>query len=139
MLEMSCIGPDGMSICQAPDLDLARIFYSDGLSFTEDPGTWSKQRGGFGVLWFNLGRHQMHVVKKAPAQRTAGCITAVVQDLKLVKSHLSELTDPLKGTHFRCCMPAGNLAACTCNRHAWNTQETVVTCAATRQQETRCM
>lgn len=94
-----------MSLLQVPDLDLARTFYCDGLSFTQDPGTWAKQRGGFGVLWFNLGRHQLHVVKKAPAQRTAGCITAVVLDLHLVESHLPQLHEPLKDTHFRCCMP----------------------------------
>ena len=43
-----------------PDLHKAYIFYCDGLGFTQDPGTWSKQRGGFKVLWFNLGRHQVH-------------------------------------------------------------------------------
>ena len=54
------LGSDPATACvQAPDLDLARIFYCDGLTFTLDPGTWSKQRGGFGVLWFNLGRHQV--------------------------------------------------------------------------------
>ena len=44
---------------QVPDLHQAYIFYCDGLGFTQDPGTWSKQRGGFRVLWFNLGRHQV--------------------------------------------------------------------------------
>ena len=44
---------------QVPDLHQAYIFYCDGLGFTQDPGTWSKQRGGFKVLWFNLGRHQV--------------------------------------------------------------------------------
>ena len=44
---------------QVPDLHKAYIFYCDGLGFTQDPGTWSKQRGGFKVLWFNLGRHQV--------------------------------------------------------------------------------
>lgn len=46
-------------LVQVPDLHQAYIFYCDGLGFTQDPGTWSKQRGGFKVLWFNLGRHQV--------------------------------------------------------------------------------
>ena len=46
-------------VLQVPDLHQAYIFYCDGLGFTQDPGTWSKQRGGFKVLWFNLGRHQV--------------------------------------------------------------------------------
>ena len=49
---------------QVPDLHQAYIFYCDGLSFTQDPGTWSKQRGGFKVLWFNLGRHQVSLRSK---------------------------------------------------------------------------
>ena len=46
------------------------IFYCDGLGFTQDPGTWSKQRGGFKVLWFNLGRHQVRQVSRRPEETT---------------------------------------------------------------------
>jgi len=49
-----------MILLQVPDLHKAMIFWCDGLGFTQDPGTWSKQRGGFKVLWFNLGRHQVN-------------------------------------------------------------------------------
>ncbi|CAK0787190.1 hypothetical protein CVIRNUC_010406 [Coccomyxa viridis] len=85
-----------------PDLHKAYIFYCDGLGFTQDPGTWSKQRGGFKVLWFNLGRHQMHIVQKDVHQDTKGYITVVVRSLELVKKHLQEVEEALDGTQFRC-------------------------------------
>ena len=48
----------------------------------------------------------MHILKKEPAQRTAGYITAVVPDLNLVRSRLSEVAEVLTGSQFRCRLQA---------------------------------
>lgn len=37
---------------QVPDLDLARVFYAEGLGLTADPDTLGWQRGGPFVTWW---------------------------------------------------------------------------------------
>ena len=65
-------------LLQMPDLHKAYIFYCDGLGFTQDPGTWSKQRGGFKVLWFNLGRHQVQTSSDGSA-RAPNCGSSILR------------------------------------------------------------
>jgi hypothetical protein len=40
-----------LSAIKVPDLDLARVFYAEGLGLTADPDTLGWQRGGPFVTW----------------------------------------------------------------------------------------
>lgn len=44
---------------QVPDLEVARIFYSEVLGLPMDPSRVGSQRGNVNVLWFNAGRQQV--------------------------------------------------------------------------------
>ncbi|EFJ51648.1 hypothetical protein VOLCADRAFT_87306 [Volvox carteri f. nagariensis] len=44
---------------EVPDLEVARLFYGEGLGLTADPGTSGPQRGGLHVMWYNCGRQQV--------------------------------------------------------------------------------
>jgi hypothetical protein len=51
-----------------PDLESARLFYGEGLGLTQDPGTLGSDRGGLGVIWYNIGQQQLHICHGAKAQ-----------------------------------------------------------------------
>ncbi len=44
---------------QVPDLEVARLFYGEGLGLAADPSTSGAQRGGAHVVWYNCGRQQV--------------------------------------------------------------------------------
>lgn len=48
-----------MQSMQVPDLEVARLFYAEGLGLTPDPSMTGSQRGGAHVMWYNVGRQQV--------------------------------------------------------------------------------
>jgi hypothetical protein len=44
---------------QVPDLEVARLFYGEGLGLAADPSRTAAQRGGTHVTWWNIGRQQV--------------------------------------------------------------------------------
>ncbi|PNW79088.1 hypothetical protein CHLRE_09g400293v5 [Chlamydomonas reinhardtii] len=64
---------------EVPDLEVARLFYGDGLGLTADPGTTASQRGGSHVMWYNCGKQQFHIARGARPQRLPpGSVVGVV-------------------------------------------------------------
>ncbi|GLI64203.1 hypothetical protein VaNZ11_007395 [Volvox africanus] len=53
---------------EVPDLEVARLFYGEGLGLTADPGTTGMQRGGYHVVWYNIGKQQFHIARGPAAQ-----------------------------------------------------------------------
>ncbi|GIL72263.1 hypothetical protein Vretimale_419 [Volvox reticuliferus] len=53
---------------EVPDLEVARLFYGEGLGLTADPGTTAAQRGGYHVMWYNIGKQQFHIARGPTAQ-----------------------------------------------------------------------
>ncbi|GBF96841.1 hypothetical protein Rsub_09697 [Raphidocelis subcapitata] len=53
---------------EVPDLEVARLFFGEGLGLTLDPDTTGPERGGLGVVWFNVGRQQLHICQGPDAQ-----------------------------------------------------------------------
>ncbi|GIL45417.1 hypothetical protein Vafri_2668 [Volvox africanus] len=53
---------------EVPDLEVARLFYGEGLGLTADPGTTGTQRGGYHVMWYNIGKQQFHIARGPAAQ-----------------------------------------------------------------------
>lgn len=89
---------------EVPDLDLARVFYSEGLGLTPDPDTLGWQRGGPFVTWYNIGRQQLHIIK-GPAQNTRGTILLKLPpagsgSLRRTAERLAALQPLLAGTAF---------------------------------------
>ncbi|KAL4439003.1 hypothetical protein ABPG77_006940 [Micractinium sp. CCAP 211/92] len=114
----SCSTHDGGGDCQdvgnavhlehvnleVPDLDLARVFFSEGLGLTPDPDTLGWQRGGPFVTWYNLGRQQLHIIK-GPAQNTHGTVVLKLPragsgSLQRAAERLAALEPVLAGTAF---------------------------------------
>ncbi|KAK9828838.1 hypothetical protein WJX72_002343 [[Myrmecia] bisecta] len=85
---------------EVPDLEQARIFYSEGLGLTLDPDTMGTQRGGLGVVWYNIGRQQFHIMKSNKGQNMPGNIHIVLPRLDLVHKQLEGLRGYFKGTKF---------------------------------------
>eukprot|EP01025_Chloroclados_australasicus_P054146 TRINITY_DN6415_c0_g1_i1.p2 TRINITY_DN6415_c0_g1~~TRINITY_DN6415_c0_g1_i1.p2 ORF type:complete len:204 (-),score=20.33 TRINITY_DN6415_c0_g1_i1:598-1209(-) len=85
---------------EVPDMEIARLFYGEGLGLTMDPGTTGKQRGGAQVLWFNIGRQQFHIAKGPVAQHVNGRICLFVPDTDIVYDNLQYVDDLLKDTKF---------------------------------------
>lgn len=42
-----------------PDLEVARLFYGEGLGLCADQDRTGAQRGGVHVMWYNVGRQQV--------------------------------------------------------------------------------
>lgn len=89
---------------EVPDLDLARVFFSEGLGLTPDPDTLGWQRGGPFVTWYNIGRQQLHIIK-GPAQNTHGTIVLKLPragsgGLRHAAERLAALEPMLAGTAF---------------------------------------
>ncbi|KAL4858889.1 hypothetical protein ACK3TF_001264 [Chlorella vulgaris] len=84
---------------KVPDLDLARVFYGEGLGLTPDPDSLGWQRGGPFVTWYNVGRQQFHICK-GPTQTTGGTITLKLPNLARVADQLKRLEPVLQGTAF---------------------------------------
>ncbi|KAI8465170.1 MAG: hypothetical protein J3K34DRAFT_437916 [Monoraphidium minutum] len=75
---------------EVPDLEAARLFFSEGLSLTIDPDTTGPTRGGLGVVWYNLNRQQLHICRGPEAQRLppGGAIGLVVPGVERVAAAL---------------------------------------------------
>ncbi|PSC74066.1 phosphatidate cytidylyltransferase [Micractinium conductrix] len=89
---------------EVPDLDLARVFYAEGLGLTADPDTLGWRRGGPFVTWYNIGRQQLHIIK-GPVQTTGGPVVLKVPaagsgSLQAVAARLEALLPALAGTQF---------------------------------------
>ncbi|KAI3428537.1 hypothetical protein D9Q98_007360 [Chlorella vulgaris] len=84
---------------EVPDLDLARVFYGEGLGLTPDPDSLGWQRGGPFVTWYNVGRQQFHICK-GPTQTTGGIITLKLPSVARVADQLKRLEPVLQGTAF---------------------------------------
>lgn len=54
---------------EVPDMEVARLFFNEGLGLTMDPDTTGPERGGLGVIWYNIGRQQLHICKGPEAQK----------------------------------------------------------------------
>ncbi|KAG2490374.1 hypothetical protein HYH03_011176 [Edaphochlamys debaryana] len=63
---------------EVPDLEVARLFYAEGLGLTADPGTTGQQRGGAHVVWYNCGRQQVG------AGEGTGVAWAVVYSINII-------------------------------------------------------
>lgn len=85
---------------EVPDLDLARVFYAEGLGLTADPDTLGWQRGGPFVTWYNLGRQQLHICKGAAPQNTRGTIVLRLPSLARAAERLAALRPVLQDTAF---------------------------------------
>eukprot|EP00884_Botryococcus_braunii_P020811 jgi/Botrbrau1/7413/Bobra.0112s0013.1 len=84
---------------EVPDLEIARLFYAEGLGLTADPGTLASDRGRPQVVWYNIGRQQFHIVKRG-VQRTPGFVELVLPDLDIVEEQLHDVRPLLAGTDF---------------------------------------
>ncbi|KIZ03954.1 hypothetical protein MNEG_4002 [Monoraphidium neglectum] len=86
---------------EVPDLEAARLFYSEGLGFTIDPDTTGAERSGargLGVVWYNLNRQQLHICRGPEPQRlpAGGAIGLVVHSVERVAAQL-EVVQSLLG------------------------------------------
>ncbi|KAG2490375.1 hypothetical protein HYH03_011177 [Edaphochlamys debaryana] len=86
---------------EVPDLEVARLFYAEGLGLTADPGTTGQQRGGAHVVWYNCGRQQFHIARgPAPQRLPPGSVIGLVlpdvagvaQRLEAVKQTLGDVS-----------------------------------------------
>lgn len=85
---------------EVPDLEVARIFYSEVLGLTLDPSRDGAQRGGAEVLWFNIGRQQFHIVKGRSAQTLPlGSVIGLVLPEEMVNKipHAAVVLRPVLG------------------------------------------
>eukprot|EP00197_Chlamydomonas_leiostraca_P002747 CAMPEP_0202859776 /NCGR_PEP_ID=MMETSP1391-20130828/1749_1 /ASSEMBLY_ACC=CAM_ASM_000867 /TAXON_ID=1034604 /ORGANISM="Chlamydomonas leiostraca, Strain SAG 11-49" /LENGTH=422 /DNA_ID=CAMNT_0049538853 /DNA_START=174 /DNA_END=1443 /DNA_ORIENTATION=- len=82
---------------EVPDLEVARMFYEEGLGLTIDPSKTGAQRGGSHVMWYNVGRQQLHICKGPHAQRLpqGGAIGLVLPDVGGVAHRLEGLQSQL--------------------------------------------
>jgi hypothetical protein len=82
---------------------VARLFFSEGLGLTLDPDTTGPQRGGLGVVWYNLGRQQLHICKGPEPQGLppGGAIGLVVPSVERAAERL-EAVQGLLGCAARC-------------------------------------
>jgi len=81
---------------EVPDLEIARLFFCEGLGLTLDPSRIGAQRGGMNVLWMNVGKQQFHICKGPVAQRlpTPGsAIGLVLPNLPAVAAQLEQLRE----------------------------------------------
>ncbi|KAF5828035.1 hypothetical protein DUNSADRAFT_18345 [Dunaliella salina] len=79
---------------EVPDLEIARLFFCEGLGLTLDPSRIGAQRGGMNVLWMNVGKQQFHICKGPVAQKlpTPGsAIGLILPDLPAVAAQLEQL------------------------------------------------
>lgn len=79
---------------EVPDLEVARLFYGEGLGLPQDPGSLGGQRGGLNVVWYNLGRQQFHICKGPVAQplHTGGAIGLVMPNVAEVAHRLEAVS-----------------------------------------------
>ncbi|KAG2429646.1 hypothetical protein HXX76_010874 [Chlamydomonas incerta] len=106
---------------EVPDLEVARLFYGEGLGLTADPGTTAAQRGGSHVMWYNCGKQQFHIARGAKAQRLPpGSVVGLVlpdvgaaaERLEAVKSLLGDVSlTYAKGDTLEAVDPYGNCFA----------------------------
>ncbi|GLC38576.1 hypothetical protein PLESTM_000749300 [Pleodorina starrii] len=54
---------------EVPDVEVARLFFGEGLGLSADPSTTAAQRGGLHVMWYNCGKQQFHIARGPGAQR----------------------------------------------------------------------
>lgn len=82
---------------EVPDLEVARLFYSEGLGLTQDPGTLGADRGRYTVIWYNIGRQQFHICKGPGAQTLppGGAIGLVLPDVDRALQRLESIQQAL--------------------------------------------